>query len=91
MTNIHAAAAAASFPHSSGKYKPDRPRNHAAERPHRTGHRAVGQHSDHIFVTIQVMKRISIQALKARLSAAVAEAESGETIVITRHQAPVAS
>jgi prevent-host-death family protein len=36
------------------------------------------------------MKRISIQALKARLSAAVAEAESGETIVITRHQAPVA-
>jgi prevent-host-death family protein len=36
------------------------------------------------------MKRISIQDLKARLSAAVAEAESGDTIVITRHNAPVA-
>ena len=39
---------------------------------------------------IQVMKRISIQDLKARLSAAVAEAESGSTIVITRHNEPVA-
>ena len=36
------------------------------------------------------MKRISIQDLKARLSAAVAEAESGDTIVITRHNEPVA-
>jgi prevent-host-death family protein len=36
------------------------------------------------------MKRISIQALKARLSSAVAEAESGSTIVITRHNEPVA-
>jgi prevent-host-death family protein len=36
------------------------------------------------------MKRISIQDLKARLSAAVAEAESGSTIVITRHNQPVA-
>ena len=36
------------------------------------------------------MKQISIQDLKARLSAAVAEAESGNTIVITRHNAPVA-
>ena len=36
------------------------------------------------------MKRISIQDLKARLSAAVAEAESGDTFVITRHNAPVA-
>ena len=36
------------------------------------------------------MKRISIQDLKAGLSAAVAEAESGNTIVITRHNAPVA-
>ena len=38
----------------------------------------------------QVMKQISIQDLKARLSAAVAEAESGHTIVITRHREAVA-
>ncbi len=36
------------------------------------------------------MKRISIQDLKARLSSVVAEAESGGTIVITRHNQPVA-
>ncbi len=36
------------------------------------------------------MRRISIQDLKARLSAAVAEAESGNTIVITRHNEAVA-
>ena len=36
------------------------------------------------------MKRISIQDLKAGLSSAVAEAEAGETIVITRHNEPVA-
>jgi prevent-host-death family protein len=36
------------------------------------------------------MRRISIQDLKARLSAVVAEAESGRTIVITRHNEPVA-
>lgn len=36
------------------------------------------------------MNQISIQDLKARLSAAVAAAESGATIVITRHNAPVA-
>lgn len=36
------------------------------------------------------MNKISIQDLKASLSAAVAEAESGATIVITRHNAPVA-
>ena len=36
------------------------------------------------------MKRISIQDLKATLSAAVAEAEAGATIVITRHHEPVA-
>ena len=36
------------------------------------------------------MKRISIQDLKAQLSAAIAEAESGETILITRHNEPVA-
>jgi prevent-host-death family protein len=36
------------------------------------------------------MKRISIQALKSRLSSAVAEAEAGETIVVTRHNRPVA-
>ncbi len=36
------------------------------------------------------MKQVSIQDLKARLSAAVAEAESGRTIVVTRHNAAVA-
>jgi prevent-host-death family protein len=36
------------------------------------------------------MKRVSIQDLEARLSAAVTEAESGETILITRHNTPVA-
>lgn len=36
------------------------------------------------------MKQISIQNLKARLSAAVAEAEAGHTMVITRHNEPVA-
>jgi len=41
-------------------------------------------------VIIMAMKQMSIQALKARLSGAVAEAESGQTIVITRHNEPVA-
>ena len=36
------------------------------------------------------MKQISIQDLKAHLSAAVAEAQAGATIVITRHREPVA-
>ncbi len=36
------------------------------------------------------MKEISIQDLKARLSVAIAEAESGQTILITRHNRPVA-
>jgi prevent-host-death family protein len=36
------------------------------------------------------MKKISIQDLKAQLSAAIAAAESGETILITRHNEPVA-
>ena len=36
------------------------------------------------------MTRISIQDLKAQLSAAVAEAEAGRTLVITRHNTPVA-
>jgi len=36
------------------------------------------------------MVRISIQDLKGRLSAAVADAEAGNTIVITRHNEPVA-
>jgi prevent-host-death family protein len=36
------------------------------------------------------IKQMSIQDLKARLSAAVAEAESGHTIVITRHNEAVA-
>jgi prevent-host-death family protein len=36
------------------------------------------------------MKRVYIQALKAQLSASVAEAESGDTIIVTRHNEPVA-
>jgi len=36
------------------------------------------------------MKRVSIQDLKAQLSAAVVEAESGSTIIVTRHNEPVA-
>lgn len=36
------------------------------------------------------MKELSIQDLKARLSAAVAQAESGERILITRHSQTVA-
>jgi prevent-host-death family protein len=36
------------------------------------------------------MKQISVQALKARLSGAIAEAEAGRTLVITRHGEPVA-
>jgi prevent-host-death family protein len=36
------------------------------------------------------MKQISIQDLKAQLSAAISEAEAGSTIVITRHHEPVA-
>ncbi len=36
------------------------------------------------------MKVTSIQDLKGRLSAAVAQAEAGDTIVITRHNTPVA-
>lgn len=36
------------------------------------------------------MKEVSIQTLKAHLSAVVAEAEAGETIVVTRHKEPAA-
>lgn len=36
------------------------------------------------------MKQVSIQDLKATLSAVIAEVESGTTIVVTRHNAPVA-
>ena len=36
------------------------------------------------------MRRISIQDLKAKLSAAVAEAEAGGVVEITRHNQPVA-
>ncbi len=36
------------------------------------------------------MKQVSIQELKSGLSAAVAEAESGSTILITRHNEIVA-
>jgi antitoxin (DNA-binding transcriptional repressor) of toxin-antitoxin stability system len=39
---------------------------------------------------IQAMKEMSIQDLKSRLSAAVAEAESGSRILITRHSQGVA-
>jgi prevent-host-death family protein len=43
-----------------------------------------------IQVIIRTMTRISIQDLKASLSTAVAEAEAGATITITRHNEPVA-
>jgi prevent-host-death family protein len=36
------------------------------------------------------MKKVSIQDLKATLSATVAEVEHGQTILITRHNTPVA-
>ena len=36
------------------------------------------------------MREISIQDLKAQLSSAIAEAESGVTILVTRHNRPVA-
>ena len=36
------------------------------------------------------MKKVSVQVLKATLSSLVAEAESGETIIVTRHNQPVA-
>ena len=36
------------------------------------------------------MSEISVQDLKARLSGAIAEAERGATLVITRHRTPVA-
>jgi prevent-host-death family protein len=38
----------------------------------------------------RAMKRVSIQDLKSRLSSVIAEAESGVTVVITRHNEPVA-
>jgi antitoxin (DNA-binding transcriptional repressor) of toxin-antitoxin stability system len=37
------------------------------------------------------MKRVSIQDLKAHLSAAIADAEAGMTIVVTRHKEAVAT
>jgi prevent-host-death family protein len=36
------------------------------------------------------MKRISVQDLKASLSAVISEAELGRSIIITRHNQPVA-
>ena len=36
------------------------------------------------------MKQVSIQDLKATLSAVVADAERGETVMVTRHNEPVA-
>jgi len=38
----------------------------------------------------QVMKRISIQDLKSGLSAVIAEAEGGQTVLVTRHNRAVA-
>ncbi len=43
-----------------------------------------------LFARILAMKKASIQTLKADLSALVAEAEAGETILVTRHHKPVA-
>jgi prevent-host-death family protein len=37
------------------------------------------------------MKKVSIQDLKATLSATIAEAEAGETILVTRHGEAVAT
>ncbi len=39
---------------------------------------------------IMDVKQISIQDLKANLSSTIAEAQAGQTIVITRHHAAVA-
>lgn len=36
------------------------------------------------------MKRVSVQDLKAQLSSVIAEAEAGATLLITRHNQPVA-
>ena len=36
------------------------------------------------------MTQISVQDLKAQLSGAIARAEAGETLVVTRHNEPVA-
>ncbi len=36
------------------------------------------------------MPTISVQDLKAQLSAAIAQAEAGDTLIITRHNEPVA-
>ena len=36
------------------------------------------------------MKQISIQDLKAQLSSTIAEAQAGATIIVTRHNQPVA-
>ena len=36
------------------------------------------------------MKKVSFQDLKATLSATIAEAEAGNTIIVTRHGEPVA-
>ncbi len=36
------------------------------------------------------MKQVSIQDLKARLSAVVEEAQAGHTVIVTRHNQPVA-
>lgn len=46
--------------------------------------------SQAIIVSIMATKQVSIQDLKSGLSAAVAEAQSGGTILITRHNESVA-
>ena len=38
----------------------------------------------------KVMKMVSIHRLKAQLSGTIAEAEAGTTVLITRHNEPVA-
>ena len=38
---------------------------------------------------LSVMKEVSIQELKRRLSAFLAEAEAGDTVLVTRHRRPV--
>jgi prevent-host-death family protein len=40
--------------------------------------------------TLLFMKQVSIQELKRHLSALLAEAAAGETVVVTRHRRPVA-
>ena len=56
--------------------------------PHREGR--IRHYNGPEYATFLVMKKVSIQDLKAGLSAAVSEAQAGQTIMITRHNEPVA-